>query len=154
MRLPLPHNTAISYRASRNLFLGAITVVQYRKSKKVGPVRFTASKRGISTSVGYGPFRVTRRADGRYQRTARLPGTGIRDTRVIGGQRQAPASAQANILVQLGKLFLCFLALGFILSVFMGSLAGFAIVGGIFLAVFVGIAIWLVVAIRRRRQGQ
>src|ERR1700692_4589800 len=116
-------------------------MVQYRKSKKVGPVRFTASKRGISTSVGSGPFRVTRRADGRYQRTARLPGTGIRDTRVIGGQRQAPASAQPNIPVQLGKLFLCLLLLGFIVSVLSGSLAvGFGIVGGIFLAGVVGIA--------------
>jgi Protein of unknown function (DUF4236) len=28
-------------------------MVQYRKSKKVGPVRFTASKRGISASVGF-----------------------------------------------------------------------------------------------------
>jgi hypothetical protein len=52
-------------------------VVQYRKSKKVGPIRLTASKSGISASVGYGPFRVTRRADGRYQRTARLPSTGM-----------------------------------------------------------------------------
>jgi Protein of unknown function (DUF4236) len=70
-------------------------VVQYRKSEKVGPIRLTASKSGISASVGYGPFRVTRRADGRYQRTARLPGTGIRDTRVIGGQlkNSSPSAA-------------------------------------------------------------
>jgi hypothetical protein len=127
-------------------------MVQYRKSKKVGPVRFTASKSGISTSVGYGPFRVTRRADGRYQRTARLPGTGIRDTRVIGNQRQAPASTQPNIPVQLGKLFLCLLGLGIILSLISGSIAvGFGIVGGVFVAGLVGIAVWLVVLIRRRR---
>jgi hypothetical protein len=98
-------------------------MVQYRKSKKVGPVRFTASNRGISTSIGYGLFRVTRRADGRYQRTARLPGTGIRDTRVIGSQRQAPASAQPNIPVQLGKLLLCLLGLGIIIGLLSGSLA-------------------------------
>ena len=79
-------------------------MVQYRKSKKVGPLRFTASKRGISTSVGYGPFRVTRRTDGRYQRTARLPGTGIRDTRVIGSQRQASASAQPEASGELSVL--------------------------------------------------
>jgi Protein of unknown function (DUF4236) len=120
-------------------------MVQYRKSKKVGPVRFTASKRGISTSVGYGPFRVTRRADGRYQRTARLPGTGIRDTRVIGSQRQAPASAQPNIPVQLGKLILCLLGLGIIISLLSGSLAiGFGIVGLCVLA-FLGAVVWLVV---------
>lgn len=68
-------------------------MVQYRKSKTLGPVRFTASSRGISTSVGYGPLRVTRRADGRYQGTARIPGTGIRDTRVIGAARSRSASA-------------------------------------------------------------
>jgi hypothetical protein len=103
-------------------------------------------------SVGSGPFRVTRRADGRYQRTTRLPGTGIRDTRVIGSQRRAPASAQPNIAVQLGKLFLCLLVFGFIVSVVSGSLAvGFGIVGGIFVAGLIGIAVWMVVLIRRRR---
>jgi hypothetical protein len=127
-------------------------MVQYRKSKKVGPVRFTASKRGISTSVGYGPFRVTRRADGRYQRTARLPGTGIRDTRVIGSQRQAPASAQPNIPMQLGKLFLCLLGLGIIISLLSGSLAmGFGIVGAIFVAMLVAVGVSVIAAIRRRR---
>jgi Protein of unknown function (DUF4236) len=127
-------------------------MVQYRKSKKVGPLRMTASNRGISTSVGYGPFRATRRADGRYQRTVRVPGTGIRDTKIIGGNRQAPASASPSMAVQLGKLFLCALGLSFIVSVMSGSLAaGFAIVGAVFLAAFVGIAVWLVVAIRRRR---
>jgi hypothetical protein len=81
-------------------------MVQYRKSKKVGPVRFTASKSGISASVGSGPLRVTRRADGRYQRTARLPGTGIRDTRAIGaaprprpaGVTQPQSSGQLSVL--------------------------------------------------------
>lgn len=65
---------------------------QYRKSKKVGPIRFTASKRGISSSVGFGAYRVTRRADGSYQRTVRIPGTGIRNTTRIGSPRQ-PQSA-------------------------------------------------------------
>jgi Protein of unknown function (DUF4236) len=130
-------------------------MVQYRKSKAFGPVRLTASKSGISASVGSGPFRVTRRADGRYQRTARLPGTGIRDTKVVGGQRQTPASAQPNIAVQLAKLLLCLFVLGFILSVVTRSLAvGFGIVGGISVAVLVGIAGWFGVLINRRRQGQ
>lgn len=120
-------------------------MVQYRKSKKVGPIRLTASKSGISASVGYGPFRVTRRADGRYQRAARLPGTGIRDTRVIGSQRQAPASAQPNIPVQLGKLVLLLLVLGFILSALTGSLAvGYGIVGGVMLVVIVAVAVVLI----------
>lgn len=72
-------------------------MAQYRKSKKIGPVRLTASKSGISASVGYGPVRVTRRADGRYQRTARIPGTGIRDTRVIGSAPQQRSAAAAHL---------------------------------------------------------
>jgi hypothetical protein len=129
-------------------------MVLYRKSKRVGPLRFTASNRGISTSVGYGTFRVTRRADGRHQRTARVPGTGIRGTSVIGGNRQAPASAPPSIPVQLGKLFLCFVGLSFIVGVVSGSLAaGVAIVGGIFLTAFVVIAILLAMRIRRARRG-
>ena len=127
-------------------------MVQYRKSKKVGPLRFTASTRGISTSVGSGPFRVTRRADGRYQRTVRVPGSGIRDTRVIGGQRRAQPQAQPSLPASLGNLVLLLLLLGFILSVVTGSLAvGYGIVGAIAIAAFVGIAVWFVVLIRRRR---
>jgi hypothetical protein len=123
-------------------------MVQYRKSKKVGPVRFTASTRGISTSVGYGPFRVTRRADGRYQRTVRVPGAGIRDTKVIGGQRQA----QPSIAAALGKLVLLLLLLGFIVSLMTGSLAvGYGIVGAIAVAALVGITVWLVVLVLRVR---
>lgn len=72
-------------------------MVGFRKSKKFGPLRFTASKRGLSASAGAGPLRVTRRADGRYQRTVRIPGTGIYDTKIVGtgpgGNRHATGSA-------------------------------------------------------------
>jgi len=129
-------------------------MVQYRKSKKIGPVRFTASTRGISTSVGSGPFRITRRADGRYQQTVRVPGTGIRDTRVIGGQRQRQPQAQPSILAALVKLVLLLLLLGFILSPLTDSLAvGYGIVGALAIAALVGIAGWLVVLALRRRRG-
>ena len=49
----------------------------YRKSKKIGPFRVTASKSGISASVGMKGYRVTRKANGRIQTTASIPGTGI-----------------------------------------------------------------------------
>lgn len=65
---------------------------RYRRSKKVGPFRFTASKRGISTSFGSRGYRLTRRADGSYQRTVRIPGTGIYNTQRIGSPH-APQSA-------------------------------------------------------------
>jgi tetratricopeptide (TPR) repeat protein len=60
-------------------------VVQYRKSKKIGPLRVTMSQRGISTSIGAGPFRITHGADGKTRRTVRVPGTGVYDTKVVGG---------------------------------------------------------------------
>lgn len=130
-------------------------MVQYRKSKSVGPLRFTASNSGISASLGAGPVRVTRRADGRYQRTARLPGTGIRDTKIIGGAtHQTQQPAQPNIAAQLAKLLGCLLLLGVFLSALTGSVAtGFGIIGGVSVAGLVGIAIWLV-GLRRSRDRQ
>ena|SRR5208337_2351754 len=122
-------------------------MAQYRKSKKVGPFRVTASTRGISTSVGYGPLRVTRRADGRYQRTARIPGTDIRDTKVIGAQRSRSVQphSQPSMTANVGKLVLLLLVLGFILSALTGSLAvGYGIVGGVMLVVIVAVAVVLI----------
>lgn len=58
-------------------------MVRYRRSKKMGPFRITMSSRGISTSVGAGPFRITKGADGKVRRTIRVLGTGIYDTRVV-----------------------------------------------------------------------
>lgn len=72
-------------------------MVQFRKSMKLGPVRVTASKRGISTSVGAGPVRVGLGADGKVRRTLSVPGTGIYDTKVVGGgQRQAQPEEHAQ----------------------------------------------------------
>ena len=51
--------------------------MRFRKSKNIGPVRFTMSKSGISSSVGFKGFRLTKTADGRYRTTASIPGTGI-----------------------------------------------------------------------------
>ena len=49
----------------------------FRKSFKLGPVRLTASKRGLSASTGFGPVRVTRSSRGRRTTTVRVPGTGL-----------------------------------------------------------------------------
>ncbi len=59
-------------------------MVQFRKSKKFGPVRLTLSNRGLSTSFGAGPFRLSRGADGKVRRTVRAPGVGLYDTKVLG----------------------------------------------------------------------
>jgi len=56
---------------------------QFRKSKTSGPFRFTFGRRGVSTSVGFGPFRISLGADKRIRRTIRVPGTGIYETKVV-----------------------------------------------------------------------
>ena len=62
----------------------------YRKSVKMGPFRMTASKSGISYSVGVKGARVTRRANGRVQTTLSAPGTGLRYT-TSGTGKKKPA---------------------------------------------------------------
>lgn len=51
-------------------------MVQFRKSKRSGPFHFTLSQRGLSSSVGGGPFRLSLGADGRARRTVRVLGVG------------------------------------------------------------------------------
>jgi Protein of unknown function (DUF4236) len=51
--------------------------IRFRKSIKVGPMRFTLSKSGIGCSVGIPGYRKTLLASGRVQTTASIPGTGI-----------------------------------------------------------------------------
>jgi hypothetical protein len=56
---------------------------QVRKSKTFGGLRLTAGKRGVSTSIGWGPFRISLGSDRKVRRTVRVPGTGIYETKVI-----------------------------------------------------------------------
>ncbi len=60
---------------------------QFRKTKSFGPLRLTVTRRGVGTSVGAGPLRVGVGADGKARRTIRIPGTGIFNTKVLGGKR-------------------------------------------------------------------
>ncbi|MCA2245950.1 DUF4236 domain-containing protein [Mycobacterium sp. WUMAC-067] len=96
---------------------------QYRKSKKVGPFRFTASRRGISSSVGFGGYRVTRRADGSYQRTVRVPGTGVYNTTRISSPRQPQSAVWSGVGFAAGfalarPLFWPLLIIGILLLIF------------------------------------
>lgn len=86
-------------------FWGVRVGVRYRKSKSFGPVRITASKRGVSASVGVGPFRVTKSTTGRTTSTVRIPGTGVshvttssnrRATRKPGAQVSQPTHPQVS----------------------------------------------------------
>ncbi len=49
----------------------------FRKSLSFGPVRLTASKRGVSASTGLGPLRVSKSSRGRRTTTVRVPGSGL-----------------------------------------------------------------------------
>jgi hypothetical protein len=61
---------------------------QFRKSKKIGPFRITASGAGISFSAGVPGARVTKRADGRTQTTIGIPGSGLSHVSRKGGARR------------------------------------------------------------------
>ncbi len=51
---------------------------RFRRSKKVGPFRFTMSGSGLSASVGSGPFRYTFNSNGGRTRTVRTGIPGLR----------------------------------------------------------------------------
>ena len=106
-------------------------MVQYRKSKKVGPFRLTVSQRGISTSVGAGPLRVSRGADGRVRRTIRVPGTGIYDTKVVGTTRQARPAAAAQPQAAQGLSVPAATVISGVLFVFFGLVAWASFAAGV-----------------------
>lgn len=120
---------------------------QFRKSKKIGPIRLTASKRGISTSIGSRPFRVTRRADGGYQRTIRIPGTGIRNTTRIGSSRQPQSATFGGFGVGFILGWYLFLPLLIIVILFLWFAAWQAVL-------FWGLVIVAIILTRRYRRHQ
>jgi hypothetical protein len=80
-------------------------MVQFRRSKKFGPLRLSLSNRGLSGSVGGGPLRVGRGTDRRLRRTVRVPGTGIYDVKTIGDGQRA-GGAGRGVLAVLGWLII------------------------------------------------
>jgi DNA-directed RNA polymerase subunit RPC12/RpoP len=69
---------------------------RFRKSIKIIPgVRLNLSKTGLGASVGFKGFRLTKRADGRVQRTTSIPGTGISyvESHAAGGSFDNDAQA-------------------------------------------------------------
>lgn len=74
---------------------------RFRKSTKIGPFRITASKSGISTSVGGKGFRVTKQANGKIRKTYSIPGTGISysettSTKKKKVKKESPAFGEAQ----------------------------------------------------------
>lgn len=58
-------------------------MAQFRKSRSKGPFRVTATKSGLSFSVGSGPLRYSVNTKGEARRTLRVPGTGVYSTKKI-----------------------------------------------------------------------
>src|SRR3954471_1841476 len=66
---------------------------RFRKSMKIGGLRITATKSGLSLSGGVRGFRVAVNGKGQLRRTVGIPGTGLYDTKVLGstgGGRSRP----------------------------------------------------------------
>lgn len=59
--------------------------LRFRKSFKVGPVRYTVGKTGVSRSVGVKGYRRTKTASGAVRSTVSLPGTGLSYSAQTGG---------------------------------------------------------------------
>ena len=72
---------------------------RFRKSVKAGPVRINFSKSGVGHSVGGKGFRVTKRADGKTQTTASIPGTGVSYVKTTGKKKDASAPSAGAIVV-------------------------------------------------------
>jgi hypothetical protein len=71
---------------------------RFRKSIKLGPLRFNLSKSGVGTSIGVRGFRVGTDAKGRSYTAASIPGTGLYSRTYAGkgtaaGGDAAPGSA-------------------------------------------------------------
>ena len=71
--------------------------IRLRKTIRLGALRFTLSKSGISTSLGVPGFRKTINAAGREQTTVSLPGTGISHVSSKKlGQRKTRGNSNSN----------------------------------------------------------
>ena len=74
--------------------------LRYRKTIKAGPLRVTASKSGISTSIGGKGARITKTANGKTRTTLSIPGTGLSYVSETGGKeaRQRKTNIAPSIL--------------------------------------------------------
>lgn len=70
--------------------------LRFRKSKSFGPLKINVSKSGVGYSVGGKGFRVTKRADGKTQTTASIPGSGISYTSVSGEENKKMAKNKSS----------------------------------------------------------
>ena len=81
--------------------------IRARKTFKAGPVRVTASKSGISTSVGVKGVRVGKMANGKTRTTLSVPGTGI--SYVTESKKKETAALPVNPATRLSPHYFRFL---------------------------------------------
>lgn len=101
--------------------------LRFRKSVNIGPVRMTASKSGLSTSVGVKGARITKTSKGKTRVTASMPGTGLSYVTESGKKNTAAPAAGGGKPVKKWKIALivvaALLVLGAIQDVGKGSSA-------------------------------
>ena len=96
---------------------------RFRKTKSFGPFRVTLSKRGVGYSVGGKGYRLTKRADGRMQRTLSVPGTGLSHVTISRPSRRRPVGTSRRSVLSLLVHVLWLLAVGWIIATVLGVLA-------------------------------
>ena len=95
---------------------------RFRKSKQVGPIRVTVSNSGVSTSVGGKGARITKRADGKVQTTASIPGAGISHATIHNSTPQPQENQpkkQEFLDTWFGKLITLSIIIGVVILIFM-----------------------------------
>lgn len=79
---------------------------RFRKSFKFGPVRYTVSKSGISSSIGGKSFRITKTAKGKVRMTSSIPGTGISYSSQLGSSKKSRSSSKPSRRINTSSHFL------------------------------------------------
>ena len=79
----------------------------FRRSINLGPLRVNLGKRGVGTSVGAGPFRIGRSANGQTYRSFRIPGTGISYRSSGGGGESGGGGCLGLMLLAVGLVMTC-----------------------------------------------
>lgn len=75
--------------------------MRIRKTLNVGPAKITASKSGLSTSVGVKGARIGKMSNGRMRTTVSVPDTGVSYVHEVGGKKKAPS----NEMLEAGKSY-------------------------------------------------
>lgn len=72
-----------------------------RKTLNAGPAKITASKSGLSASVGVKGARIGKMSNGRTRTTVSVPGTGVSYVHEVGGKKKA----SSNEMLEAGKSY-------------------------------------------------